>query len=116
MFIIYNKIISSITTYIYISNKNPFEIIKHKKKQQTSINDIIKRSSSFQMIKSSLKRNSEKFVQRITGSGVGGVGGGSTQVAYQSVNDEDKLSNNHEDDDDDELNDENECYSVNKMN
>lgn len=69
------------------------------------------------MIKSSLKRNSEKFVQRITGN---------TQATYQSVNDDDKLSTNtinnnneeedNDDDDDDELNDENECYSVNKMN
>ncbi len=60
------------------------------------------------MIKSSLKRNSEKFVQRITGS------------ANQSIsNDSDRLSKrysmNTNDDDDEEILDENECYSVNKQ-
>ena len=76
------------------------------------------------MLKSSLKRNSEKLVQRITGAG-GSVNSQSTlsnQTTTSVIDDENskltmqRYSVNGIEMDEDSINDENDCYSVNKIN
>jgi hypothetical protein len=73
------------------------------------------------MIKSSLKRNSEKLVQRITGNGTG-ISQSPLNQTTSVIDDENsklimqRYSVNGIEMDEDSINDDNECYSVNKYN
>jgi hypothetical protein len=76
------------------------------------------------MLKSSLKRNSEKLVQRITGVGgsVNSQSPLSNQTTTSVIDDENskltmqRYSVNGIEMDEDSINDENDCYSANKVN